>query len=424
MKTYLEKKPLFIIGLVAIGLIVIAGVVWQRWRGPLVAAYQIQSNPLIQIVVATGRIISTSRVQIGSEITGVVTERRVQEGDQVSANDILLVLRSDEISAKAREAQAALEQLQNARRPQAKAALAQAESQLLQASREAQRRRELFLSQSISREVKEQSEHQENTARANAEQARLLVASLAEGASEETILRERLISAKATLEKSLVRSQVNGRVLTRNVEAGDLVQPGRVLLEIARTGKTEILVPLDERNLGVLRLDQEAICTTDAYPGHAFSARVSFIAPTVDPQRGTVDIRLTVNPVPDFIRQDMTVTVNILTGQRAQALSVPNDVLFNPQGEAAELFTIVDAKIKRTQVSLGLRGLVMTEIVTGLTANDWVLALPTDKTASKDNLWQEGMRIRIKPLALPSSGSNSGHIPNKNDHKETPVKFN
>lgn len=424
MKTFWKKTPLLIIWLVAIGLIITAGVVFQRWRGPLVTAYQIQSKPLVQIVVATGRVISTSRVQIGSEITGVVTERRVQEGDHVSANDILLILRSDEVSAKVREAQAALDQLQNAKRPQAQAALKQAESQFVQASREAQRRRELFLSQSISREVKEQSEHLENTARANAEQARLLVASLAEGASEETILRERLMSSKAALEKSLVRSQVDGKVLTRNVEPGDLVQPGRVLLEIARSGQTEILVPLDERNLGVLRIGQEAICTTDAYPGRTFTARVSFIAPTVDAQRGTVDIRLTVDPVPDFLRQDMTVTVNILTGQRDQALSVPNDTLFNPQGETAELFTVLDQKIQRAQVGLGLRGLVMTEIVTGIKAGDWVLALPTDKIASKDPAQQEGMRVRIKPLDLPSSASRSGAILDKNDRKETPVKFN
>ncbi|MDN3986302.1 efflux RND transporter periplasmic adaptor subunit [Zwartia vadi] len=424
MKTFWKNPPRLIIGLVVVGIIVTAGIFWQRWRGPLVPAYQIESSPLVQIVVATGRVISASRVQIGSEVTGVVTERRVQEGDQVFVNDILVILRSDEISAKVREAQAALDQLRNARRPQAQAALAQAESQFLQASREAQRRRELFLMQSISREVKEQSEHLENTARANAEQARLLVASLAEGASEETILRERLQSAKASLEKSLVRSQIDGKVLTRNVEPGDLVQPGRVLLEIARTGKTEILVPLDERNLGVLRLGQEALCTTDAYPGRNFKARVSFIAPTVDPQRGTVDIRLTVDPVPDFLRQDMTVTVNILTGQRAQTLSVPNDTLMHSQGERAELFTVLDEKIRRIEVGLGLRGLVMTEVVSGLRAGDWVMALPTEKSASKNDALQDGTRVRIKPLALPSSVSERDANTGKTDRKETPVKFN
>ncbi|MDO9025974.1 efflux RND transporter periplasmic adaptor subunit [Zwartia sp.] len=419
-----KSIPRLIIWVAAIFLLVVGSLVWQFWRGPLMPAYQIESSPLVQIVVATGRVISTSRVQVGSEITGVVIERRVQEGDQVSSGDILLVLRSDEISARVREAQAAMDQLQNARRPQAQAALRQAESQLAQANREAQRRRELFDQQSIAREAKEQSEHLENTARANAEQARLLVASLAEGASEETILRERLMAAQAAMEKSQVRSQVSGTVLTRNVEPGDLVQPGRVLLEIAKTGKTEILVPLDERNLGVLRLGQQAVCIADAYIDRPFNARVNFISPTVDPQRGTVDIRLTVEPVPDYLRQDMTVTVNIETGRRDQTLSVPNDTLSNLRDNTADVIVIRNDKTERVRVTLGLKGLVLTEVISGLNAGDWVIAMPSEKIKAQDAALADGTHVRIKPLALPISGTGKGNGLGTVDRKETPVKFN
>lgn len=418
-----KNIPRSVVWLGALSLVIILSIFWQIWRGPLVPAYQLQEGPLIQIVVATGRIISPSRVQIGSEVTGLVTERRVQEGDRVAPGDILLTLRSDEISAKVREAQAALDQLQNARRPQAQAALRQAESQLLQASREAQRRRELFATQSISREIKEQSEHLENTARANTEQARLLVASLAEGGSEETILRERLMAAKAAMEKTQVRSQVHGIILTRNVEPGDLVQPGRVLLEIARSGATEVLVPIDERNLGVLRVGQTAICLTDAYANQTFKARVSFIAPTVDPQRGTVDIRLTVDPVPDYLRQDMTVTVNIETGKRANAVTIPNDALYNQQGDNADILLINNHKIQNGRVTLGLKGLVMTEVTSGVKHGDWVVAMPSGKSSSPSSL-QNGRRVRMNPLMLPTSNSNNMNAPEKTNSKATPVKFN
>lgn len=418
-----NAKSRALLWMIFCGLLILAVVAWQLWRGPSVNAYQVKSTPLTQVVVATGRIISTSRVQVGSEITGVITERRVQEGDTVTVGDILLTLRSEEIAAKVREAEAALEQLQNARRPQAQAALRQTESQLLQASREAQRRRELFLSQSISREVKEQSEHLENTARANAEQARLLASSLAEGASEESILTERLSAAKAAFEKSYIRSQINGTVLTRNVEPGDLVQPGRVLLEIAKNGETEVLVPLDERNLGVLRLGQTAICVTDAYPGKTFHAKVSFIAPTVDTQRGTVDIRLTVNPVPSILRQDMTVTVNIETGKVENSLAVPNDAIHRQRGDTAELLIVKDHRVRTVNVTLGLRGLVMTEITSGLDVDDWVIAASTDKTSAASSL-KDGMRVRIKPFALPGTDTNYAIESNKTNSKATPVKFN
>ena len=117
---------------------------YRFWQGPVLPAYQVRSAPLIQNVVATGRVISTSRAQVGSEVIGTVVERRVREGDKVQPGDVLIVLRVDDLVAKQNEAQAALEQLQTARRPQAQAALRQAESQLSQASREAKRRRALF----------------------------------------------------------------------------------------------------------------------------------------------------------------------------------------------------------------------------------------------------------------------------------------
>lgn len=381
----------------------------RYWQGPVVPAYQLEAAPLVQRVVATGRVVSTSRTQVGSEVTGIVQERRVKEGDTVKPGDVLITLRADELAAKVREAESALEQLQTARRPQAQAALRQAESQLAQATREAQRRRDLFQSQSISREIKEQAEHQQTTARAAADQARLLAESLAVGGSEEDILTHRLAAARAALAKTQIRAEQPGVVLTRNAEPGDQVQAGKVLLEIARTGDTEVLVPVDERNLGVLALGQSAICIPDAYQQEPFDASVVFIAPTIDPQKGTVDVRLRVNPVPPNLRQDMTVSANIETGRRDNALAVPNDALFDLSGDTARVWKIEGGKSRATTVKLGLRGTTMTEIVSGLTSGDWVLAGKTGK---------EGQRVRVSKLDKPMEAAR------QTTRKETPVKMN
>ena len=124
-----------------------------------------------------------------------------------------------------------------------------------------------------------------------------------------------------------------GTVLTRDVEPGDLVQPGRGLLAIARSGATEILVPFDEENLAVLELGQRATCIADAFPAQPFGAQLVFISPRIDPQRGSVDVRLRVEPVPHFLRQDMTVSVNVETARRERALVVPNDTLIDAAGD-------------------------------------------------------------------------------------------
>src|SRR5690606_38927967 len=218
--------------------------------------------------------------------------------------DILAVLRADDLEAAVAEAEAALAQLRRSGRPQAEAAMREAEARLQQASREAERRRDLFTRQLIAREVLEQAMQAEPAARSAAEQARLRRAELAAGGEAEAAAVARLGAARATLAKAIVRAEVAGTVLSRNAEPGDLVQPGRVLFEIAREGATEIRVPVDERNLQVLAVGQLATCVADAYPARPFGATVHFIAPRVDPQRGSVELRLSVSPVPDFLRQD------------------------------------------------------------------------------------------------------------------------
>src|SRR5690606_13549098 len=103
------------------------------------------------------------------------------------------------------------------------------------------------------------------------------------------------------------------------------------LLEIAHAGATEIEVPVDEKNLSVLLEGQTAMCIADAWPERPFAATVDYIAPAIDAARGTVTVRLRVEPVPAFLRPDMTVTVNIETGRRERAVAVPNDALLPAQ---------------------------------------------------------------------------------------------
>lgn len=394
-------------------LILAAGfAVFRWWQGPLLSGYSINSMPLVQTVVATGRVVTVSRTQVGSEITRVVLKRLVQEGDRVTRGDLLLVLRSDELTAQVRQAEAALNELMSSTRPQASVDLANAQVQLAQASRELQRRRILAKDSVISKEELEQSEKAESLARNNVESARLKALALAPGKAEEIVLRERLVALQAQLAKTQVRSEVTGIVLTRNVEPGDLVQPGMTLFTIALDGNTEIRVPLDERNLPRLALQQNASVIADAYPDRPFPAQINFIAPSIDPERGTVEVRLTVDPVPDFLRQDMTVSVNIETDQRAHARVIPNDALSNVQGNKAIVLLLRDGKIHRQTVTLGLRGLAMSEVVSGLQDGEQVLADAVSPL-------KDGTRARLT-LQKISAAEPSNNTDSKN---ELPVKF-
>ena len=403
------KRPV-IVAIACVALALAGWMLLQSRRGPLLAGYQVQSRPLVQTVVATGRVVAVSRAQVGSPVTGVVVERRVREGDVVAPGDVLAVLRADDLEAAVREAEAALAQLRQSTRPQAQAAQREAEARLAQASREVTRRRELFKRQLIARETLEQAVQAEAVARSTAEQARLAASALGAGNPNEAAARARVASARALLAKTTIRAEVAGTVLTRNAEPGDLVQPGRVLFEIARAGATEVLVPLDEKNLEVLAVGQPAMCIADAYPARPFPATVGFIAPSVDPQRGSVDVRLTVSPVPGFLRQDMTVSVNVETGRRARAIVAPNDAISALEGNRATVWRVAGGRVERREVTLGLRGLTQTEITAGLEAGDWILA---DANA----VVEEGDRVRVAASALPGGAAESA------TRKELPAKL-
>lgn len=402
------KRTLF---LIAVGCLAVGALGWalvQKMRGPALAGYAVTARPLVQTVVATGRVAAVSRAQVGSPVTGVLVGRRVQEGDLVQPGDVLAVLRADDLEAAVLEAQAALAQLQQSTRPQAQASLREAEARLAQASREAQRRRDLFQQHMITRETMEQAIQAETISRTAAEQALLTARSFVTGNPSEAAARARVASAKAQLAKTTIRAEVAGTVLTRNAEPGDLVQPGRILFEIARTGDTEVVVPLDEKNLEVLAIGQAAVCIADAYPGRPFPAKVGFIAPSVDPQRGTVDVRLTVTPVPGFLRQGMTVSVNVETGRRGRAIVVPNDALAATDGNHAALWLVVSGRATRRQVQLGLRGLTQTEVTAGLQAGEWILA---DAQA----VLAQGDRVRVVATGMTVDPATRKELPVKLD---------
>jgi HlyD family secretion protein len=399
------------VAVAAAGLLFGIWLLFSQLQGPLLPGYRIESRPLVQVVVATGRVISTSRAQVGSEVTGTVIERRVKEGDAVRPGDVLVVLRADDLDARVRQAEAALRELQGSARPQAEASQRQAEAQLAQAGRERQRRADLFARQLIARESLEQAEEAETIARATADRTRLAAAAAGAGSTAEQQLREQLAAARAQRAKAVVRASTAGTVLTRNAEPGDLVQPGRVLFEIARGGDTEIEVPVDEKNLAALAMGQVAECIADAWPGRPFPAVVNFIAPAIDATRGTVTLRLRVDPPPDYLRQDMTVSVNIETGRRDRALAVPNDTLLEQPDGSRIVLAVRQGRVKRVPVQLGLTSLAMSEVTQGIAAGDEVLA-----GAGSANGVSEGDRVRVGREPLPTGGDAT--------RRELPVNFN
>ncbi len=388
---------------VLLALAIAAAVLWWRSRPPEVSGYKIETRNLVQNVVATGYVITPSRVQVASEITGTVVKRLVDRGEHVKAGQILLELRADQTSAQLDQARAALRQLIEQSRPQAAAALAQAKVQVEQAERDMKRAQGVFDAGGGSAQQLEQAQTALRNARQQRDSAQAAYNAVAPGGAQQRMLEAALNAASAVNARNVVRAGVSGVVLARNVEVGDTVTPGQTLFTLAMDGATEILLPVNEQSIGNLQIGQQAQCVADAYPDRSFAAQVSFLAPQVDRTTGTLEVRLRVPAPPPWLKQDMTVSADIVTAQRRNTLVVPNEALRRIDGDQATVLVLRGGRAQAQQVKLGLRGLTLTQIVSGLSSGESVIGSASVKP---------GERVQLQLLPLPAaaaSGADSGN---------------
>jgi HlyD family secretion protein len=174
-----------------------------------------------------------------------------------------------------------------------------------------------------------------------------------------------------------------------------VVQPGRQVLSLTLDGATQLTAQVDEKNLALLAPGQAARARADAFPDLPFDARVATISPAVDPARGTVEVRLDVPAPPQFLRADMTISVNVEVGRKDAALVAPAEVVRDPTG-APWVLAIAGGRAERRPVRLGLRGDGLVEILGGLVAGDAVVAPGGPFVAPGD---------RLRPRLVPAPGA-------------------
>jgi len=200
-----------------------------------------------------------------------------------------------------------------------------------------------------------------------------------------------LDAAVARLDLTRVVAPTDGVVLTRAVEPGDAVQPGRALLDLALDGPTELVVFPSEENLGQLHLGAPATASTDAYPDSVFQARVSLVAPSVDPSQGTVEVRLAVDHPPEYLRPEMTVSVNIEAGRQQNASVLPEEAVRGLGTDSPWVAVVRDGRLARQPVAVGLRTDRYVEILSGVTLGE--LVVPTRDSPAL------GDKVRVHPAS-------------------------
>ncbi|MBI5255172.1 MAG: efflux RND transporter periplasmic adaptor subunit [Burkholderiales bacterium] len=364
---------------------------WRATRAPLVPAVSARMAPLLQTLQFSARVATASRVEVGSTLTGRVWQVAVAEGATVKPGEALVRLESSELraalaqaEASERQAAARLAGLRSTGRSAAQAGVAQAESVLVAAQADLARTQELvakgFLSEARLDEVRRAvavAQAQLDAARAqraaNAEPG----TDVAQAQAQVALASAARAAAQARLAEAVITAPAAARVLARMVEPGQIVQPGRALLSLALAGPLQLVAQVDERYLGQLQPGQVAGVRPDAYPAQRFTARVLSIAPVVDAQRGAIEVKFSLpQPLPAYLREDMTVSVEVETARREQALVLPADALRGDEASGPGVLLVRDGRVELRKVRPGLRTLDAVEILDGLSAGEAVLIGP------------------------------------------------
>jgi HlyD family secretion protein len=371
-----------------------------RLLGPIVLAQPVLRGALVQSVVASGRVETPHRVNIGSQINGTVASVPVAEGQVVQAAQVLVTLEDSELRASVEQAEAVVAQAEARLRqiievtlPVAQENLSQAQSNLLNAQQQYTRAESLRAGGFETQVQLENARRTLNVAQAQVRSTQAQVAGNVPGGTEyvaaEATLRQArasLLVALSRLDYTQIRALEAGTLIARTVERGWVVQPNQVLMVLSPIGRIEIVVRIDEKNLGLVAIGQQAIASADAYPNRRFAAELVYINPAVDPDRASVEVKLRVVAPPEYLRQDMTVSVDIAVAERADTLVLPVSAVRDAAGAAPWVLRIEDGRARRQAVKIGLRGPQRVEILDGLREGD--LVVPASVTVA------DGSRVR------------------------------
>jgi HlyD family secretion protein len=377
-----------------------------RQRPPVVQVLTVEQKDLLRTIVVSGRILSPAEVNIGAQIPGTIVAMFAREGQHVKAGDLLVQL--NDSAAKAQEAQA-LAKLAEAQAgrlsvsslevPAAAQELARAQTQLESEKRSAERALTLGAKQALPSSEVELAQTNLELAQSRVLAAQLELSAVSKGGSAAqrataalALARAQVALTRVDLDSTQIRSPSDGIILQRSAEPGDVVTAGASLFVLSTSGAARALIEPDERSLADLALGQTARVSTEAFPERIFDAKLSYIAPSVNPRRGTIEVHLDIPEPPAYLRPDMTVSVEIVIGEERQVVVVPRYAVHD-RAQAPWVFVVQGAHLERRPVQLGVADDTAVQVERGLEPGEVIVGEPALAL-------QAGQRIRTNERAL------------------------
>ena len=471
----MSRKKKIIIGVIVVvvlGAAAGANIYFRREQGPSVEAEAIRTRDLEAIVSASGRVQPKRQINISANQMGRVTRLAVEEGQRVKAGQFLLEIDPRQLEGQLQRGEASVAAAKSGL-AQARVGVSSSETALQQAKatlelsqQNLKRQQDLWKDGLTTREALERAQNEVTVREAEVKRsAQEITARIQEIETREQQIKQEQASLSQTrynLTQIIIQSPMDGIVVRRNIEEGETAivgtmnNAGSQLLTIADMSVLEAEVEVDETDIPLVAIGQEAKVTVDAVEDRTFRGRVTEIGNSpiqTNAQQGgqrqatTFRVVVTLDEEVPNVRPGFTCTVEITTSKKKSVTSVPiqaltvRELLFDPQGkivreestdrrrrrnaetnraddevpaghkreETEGVFIVRDNKAVFTPVKIGIAGEQYFEVLEGLKTGDRVITGPFANVREL----ADGQEIRLQEESRTRSRSASSNSERK-----------
>jgi HlyD family secretion protein/macrolide-specific efflux system membrane fusion protein len=320
-------------------------------------------------ILETGKVAPREKVELKSKVAGQVAEVRVEEGARVKKGELLVVLDPTDYQREVARAEAEV---------------AQARASIDFAKQTLDRKKRGVAESVVPGADLDAAGHQ-----LRAGTVGLRTAQVSLGAAQDRAAYTKIVSP------------IDGTVIQRGIEVGEVVTPGvqatfegKPLLTLADLSTLLVKVELNQIDVAKVHVGQRATVTLDALPGKSYEASITRIAPaSIKPLGKDVEVfpvEAQLSGVDTAIRPGMTADVRVHLDQKPDVISLPIEAVVKEGAKSMVTLVLTDDRGKqrteKTEVTVGARNDREIEIVSGLREGDRVLIDPASAAANETKL--------------------------------------
>ena len=342
----MKKRRILIITICVVVIGIVLGIVFTRGTSPesTLTTVNVTRGDIVRTVLVDGNLEMPHKADLSFGATGTVTEVLVDEGNNVTKDQVLARLDAPSLESSVEMAELQVEIAEE------RVKTARAQYEIAQ----------INLDEGVQGQSEDVLELQVDIAKASWKTARLNL---------ETAELS-LESAELNLEKAVIIAPFDGVVADITINEGKDVSTATLAtpaISLIDTSEIEMRGFFDEIDIAVVQLGQEANILLDALPDEEVKGRVAFISPVGTIRTGVVSYDTTitlVNPA-EVLRDGMTATAEVIIERRDDVLFIPNRAI-RGTWENPTVLVLVDEQVEEREITLGLSDGINTEVLSGL----------------------------------------------------------